>query len=347
MKRVMHRTARRERLRLSLKTFRDMPRILITGAAGFIGQIVTKALLDDESHQLTLVDVVEPPIPRGSKYPENATTIKADLIESSASIIPDGLDTAILLHGVMSSAAEADLELGYRVNVDATRALLFNLAKRCPGVRVIYASSEAVYGTPLPKDGVSEATNCTPEMTYGCQKLICETFINDFTRRGMINGFSLRFPTISIRPGKPSPAVSAFLSGIIREPLNGLECRVPLKDRTWRHWMCSPKTLVHNVIVATKLPMDALAPHRRAVNVPGFAVTVQDMMDALEQVGGKDKLALVKEEVVPEMQSLLYSWADDFDNSLGLSLGMRQDTSFLQSCRDYIETMKEEASAMN
>jgi nucleoside-diphosphate-sugar epimerase len=323
-----------------------MPRILVTGAAGFIGQIVSKALLDDETLELTLVDVIEPPIPRGAKYAQNAKTVKADLIESSANIIPDGLDTAILLHGVMSSAAEADLELGYSVNVDATRALLLNLAKKCPGVRVIYASSEAVYGTPVPKKGVSEATVCTPEMTYGCQKLICETLVNDFTRRGMINGFSLRFPTISIRPGKPSPAVSAFLSGIIREPLNGLECRVPLRDRAWRHWMCSPKTLVYNVIVATKFPRDALAPHRRAVNVPGFAVTVQDMLDALEQVGGRDKLDLVKEEVVPEMQSLLYSWADDFDNSLGLSLGMKQDTSFLQSCRDYLETLKdEEASA--
>ncbi|KAH0846861.1 hypothetical protein FOPE_12199 [Fonsecaea pedrosoi] len=322
-----------------------MRQILVTGAAGFIGQIVSKALLDDDSVKLTLVDVIQPPIPVGCKYPHNAMAIQADLIESGASFISPGLETAILLHGVMSSAAEADFELGYRVNVDATRALLLNLAKKVPGVRVIYASSEAVYGTPLPKKGVSEATNCTPEMTYGCQKLICETFINDFTRRGMINGFSLRFPTISIRPGNPSPAVSAFLSGIIREPLNGLECRVPLKDRSWRHWMSSPKTLVYNVMVATKLPRDALAPHRRAVNVPGFAVTMQDMMDALEQVGGKEKLALVKEEPVPEAQSLLYSWADDFDNSLGLSLGMKQDTSFLQSCREYIETLEKEASA--
>jgi nucleoside-diphosphate-sugar epimerase len=322
-----------------------MPHILVTGAAGFIGQIVSKALLDDESLKVTLIDVIEPPVPRGAKYPHNATTVKTDLVASSSSIIPKELDTAILLHGVMSSAAEADLELGYRVNVDATRALLLSLAQQHPGVRVIYASSEAVYGTPVPKRNVSEATNTTPEMSYGCQKLICETFINDFTRRGLINGFSLRFPTISIRPGKPSPAVSAFLSGIIREPLNGLECRVPLRDRAWRHWMCSPKTLVYNVLVATKLQRDALAPHRRAVNVPGFAVTVQDMLDALEQVGGKDKLELVKEEPVEEMQSLLYSWADDFDNSLAISLGMKQDSSFLQSCRDYIDTLREDETA--
>ncbi|KIW93896.1 uncharacterized protein Z519_05211 [Cladophialophora bantiana CBS 173.52] len=316
-------------------------RILISGAAGFLGQIVSKALLEDESHELILADIIEPPVPRGAKHPRRATSVKVDLVESSASIIPDHLDAAILLHGIMSSAAEADFELGYRVNVDATRSILLSLAKKCPGVRVIYASSEAVYGTPVPKKNVTEADIPTPEMSYGCQKVICETLINDFTRRGMINGFSLRFPTISVRPGKPSPAVSAFLSGIIREPLNGQTCTVPLKDRAWRHWMCSPKTLVYNVLVALQLPRDALAPHRRAVNVPGFAVTVQDMLDALEEVGGKDKLAFVREEEVPELRSVLYSWADDFDNSLGLSLGMKQDTSFVQSVRDYVETMKE------
>lgn len=315
-------------------------RILITGAAGFIGQIVSKELLSDESNELVLTDVIKPSIPHGSKFPSHAKTIQADLIETPATIIQEGLDAAILLHGVMSSAAEADFELGYRVNVDATRSVLFNLAKICPGVLVIYASSEAVYGSPVPKSGVTEADIPTPEMSYGCQKVICETLINDLTRRKMINGFSLRFPTISIRPGAPSAAISAFLSGIIREPLNGEFCIVPLKDRSWRHWMCSPKTLVYNILVTLKLPRDTLPPHRRAVNVPGFAVTVEEMLEALEHVGGKEKLALVREEEVPELKSTLYSWADDFDNSLGLSLGMKQDKSFLQSVLDYIETLE-------
>lgn len=314
-------------------------RILITGAAGFIGQIVTKELLNDPSNELVLVDVIEPRIPPGSKNAQNAKAVKADLIEESASIVDKDLEAAILLHGVMSSAAEADLELGYRVNVDATRSLLFALAKARPGIRVIYASSEAVYGTPVPKNSVTESDPTTPEMSYGCQKIICEAIINDLTRRKMINGFSLRFPTISVRPGVPSAAISAFLSGIIREPLNGQMCIVPLKDRNWRHWMCSPKTLVYNIIVTLKLDRDALPSHRRAVNVPGFAVTVQDMLDALEVVGGKDKLAFVREEDIPDLKSTLYSWADDFDNSLGLSLGMRQDHSFVQSVQDYKETL--------
>jgi nucleoside-diphosphate-sugar epimerase len=317
-------------------------RILITGAAGFIGQFVSKELLNDDSNELILTDIIEPPIPSGSRNVHNARSIKADLVQESATIVQQGLDAAILLHGVMSSAAEANFELGYQINVDATRSLLLNLARVSPGVRVIYASSEAVYGSPVPKSGVTEADIATPEMSYGCQKVICETFINDLTRRRMINGFSLRFPTISVRPGAPSPAISAFLSGIIREPLNGQVCTIPLKDRAWRHWMCSPKTLVYNIVVALKLPPDALPPHRRAVNAPGFAVTIQEMMDALEKVGGKDKLAFIREEEVPSLKSTLYSWADDFDNSLGLSLGMKQDNSFLQSVIDYTGTLKNE-----
>ncbi|KAK5633673.1 hypothetical protein RRF57_009387 [Xylaria bambusicola] len=145
--------------------------------------------------------------------------IKADLGESAASVVERWLDAAILLHGVMSSGAEANFELGYRINVDATRSLLNALAAICPKVLVLYASSEAVYGNPVPKRGVTEADISTPELSYGCQKIICETFINDYTRRGLINGFSFWFPTISIRPGKLSAAVTSFLSGIIREPL--------------------------------------------------------------------------------------------------------------------------------
>jgi nucleoside-diphosphate-sugar epimerase len=104
--------------------------------------------------------------------------------------------------------------------------------------------------------------------------------------------------------------------------------------------MSSPKTLVHNILVALTLPHDALPSHQRAINMPGFAVTVQDMLDALEEVGGKDKLAFVREEDVPSLKSTLYSWADDFDNSLALSLGMKQDTSFVHSVRDYMRTLE-------
>jgi nucleoside-diphosphate-sugar epimerase len=313
-------------------------RILVTGASGFIGQITSQELLKDTTHYLILTDVVEPNLPDGTKLSSNANFVKGDLLEVADEIVAKDLDAAILLHGVMSSAAEADFDLGYRANVEMTWALLNKIAKKAPGIRVIYASSEAVYGRPVPKFGVTENHIPAPENSYGHQKVICETLINDYTRRGLIDGLSLRFPTISVRPGKPSPAVTSFLSGIIREPLAGQLCKLPLKERSWKHWVCSPKTLVYNIIVALSVPKDVLPSHRRSVNVPGFAVTIQNMLDALEEVGGKDKLKFVQEEHIEDLQPLLHSWADDFDNSLGLSLGMKQDHSFVQSVRDYVET---------
>lgn len=315
--------------------------ILITGAAGFIGQIVAEELLQDASNFLILTDIVKPPIPLGARYPGNAQAIKADLVNEAGTIAEHRIDTALLFHGIMSSGAEADFDLGYRVNVDSTRTLLFALIETNPGLRIIYASSGAVYGQPCPKVGVNEDTIPNPQSSYGCQKIICETYINDLTRRGKINGFTLRFPTISVRAGAPTAAASSFLSGIIREPLNGEVCILPLRDRGWKHWMCSPRTMVRNVIVAMSLERDALPTHRRAVNVPGFAVTVQEMLDALAEVGGKDKLDLVKEEVDEKLKPLLYSWPHDFDNSLGLKLGMKQDSSFVQSVKDYAEGLKE------
>lgn len=325
---------------LAIQTAQAIMRILITGASGFIGQIVSKELAKSETNELILTDVVEPQAPQGIKSPQQCTCIKADLVDDVQAVVDKRLDAVIILHGIMSSGAEKDLHLGYRVNVDATRSLLDALATTCPGVRTIYASSEAVYGRPLPAKGVNESTVTTPEMSYGCQKIICEAIINDYTRRGLLSGYSLRFPTVSIRPGKPTAAVTSFLSGIIREPMNGEICVLPLADRQWKHWMCSPRTLVQNICIALKLAPDALPSHRRAINIPGFAVTVQDMLDALEQVGGKEKLELVREEPRPDLQSILYSWADDYDNSLALSLGMVRDTSFVQSVQDFMQTTK-------
>lgn len=316
-----------------------MPRILITGAGGFIGQILAKELLKIESNQLILTDIFEPPIPSGATYSENVKSIKADLFSDAASVVDKDLDAVFIFHGIMSSGSEANFELGYRVNVDSTRALLENLRKTAPGVRVIYASSEAVYGRPFPKQ-ITEDILPTPESSYGVQKMICEGLINDYTRRGFINGFSLRFPTISVRPGAPTAAASSFISGIVREPFAGKECVVPLTDRSWAHWMCSPKTLVYNLQVALTLEPDSLPLHRRSINVPGFAVTVQSMMDALSEVGGSDLLKFVKEEDDEFLKPILYSWPDDYDNKLAIGLGMKQDETFVRSVLDYKESLE-------
>jgi nucleoside-diphosphate-sugar epimerase len=133
-----------------------------------------------------------------------------------------------------------------KVNFDATKTLLETLRKSCPGVRVIYASSGAIYGGAVSQP-IRESTRPTPESSYGAEKMMCEYLINDYTRRRFVNGLILRFPTVSVRPGKPTAAASSFLSGIIREPMNRQECVIPVEDRSFRHWLCSPRVLVQNL----------------------------------------------------------------------------------------------------
>ncbi|GAM39325.1 hypothetical protein TCE0_034f10785 [Talaromyces pinophilus] len=317
--------------------------ILITGAAGFIGQLLAKEFLNDPARKVILVDIIDPPVPAGVKYPQNAKTIKIDLVDGDIeSLVTEfAPDAVYAFHGIMSSGSEANFELGMKANVDATRSLLEALRKKAPpGVRFIYSSSQAVYGQPLPKV-VTDDVIPTPESSYGAAKIICETLVNDYTRRGFITGFTLRFPTISVRPGKPTAAASSFLSGMIREPLNGQEAIIPLEDRSFESWLCSPQTLVRNLIITLGLPADCVPPHIRQINVPGICVTIQDMMDALEKVGGKDKLTLLKEQEDPVIKRIVHSWPTRFDNSQAIKLGFHRDESFEQAVRDFKESLEQ------
>lgn len=328
-----------------------MPKILITGAAGFIGQLLAERLLREPQNTVILTDIIKPPIPPTALHASNARAIQADLCDASSlsSLISstEGLDAVYVFHGIMSSGSEANFELGMKVNLTATAALLeaLRLAYKSKSegdklLRVIYASSQAVYGQPLP-EVINESTLATPEGSYGTQKLICEALINDYTRKGFIDGFALRFPTISVRPGKPTQAASSFISGLIREPLNGIECIIPLKDRGFVSWVCSPKTLAENLVRALMVdPKNGLASHKRVVNMPGIGVTVQDMMDSLAKVAGKEKLELLKEETDVDMERILRSWGTNFDNSLAYKLGFQADESFEKAVRDYQESLK-------
>ena len=313
-------------------------RILITGAAGFIGQLVAKKLLDDEkaAHSLVLTDIIEPPIPSDARS-LRAQAIKADLCTESDAVVTKDIEAVYVFHGIMSSGAEADFELGMKANFDATRALLESIRKTCPGARVIYASSQAVYNNSVTLP-VTESQMPTPETSYGAEKMMCEYLITEYTRRGFIDGISLRFPTVSVRPGKPTAAASSFISGMIREPMNGIKCVIPLEDKQWRHWLCSPRILVQNLVyAATDFDINRLAKFDRCLNFPGIGVSVQDMMDSLAKVGGSDKLDLLEMKDEPTCKKILYSWPAEFDNTKALDLGFVRDTGFDQIVRDYVE----------
>ncbi|CAH0047147.1 unnamed protein product [Clonostachys solani] len=315
-------------------------KILITGASGFVGQNLVQHLLDDESGQYSLVltDIVLPTVPKGVKWPDKAKCIQADLFSDAAAVVYEDIDAVYMFHGIMSSAAEADFDLGMRVNVDSTRSLLEVLRKTRPGVKVIYTSAGAVHGGKI-TEPVTEGARTTPQSSYGCEKMICEYLINEYHRRGFINALVFRLPSISVRAGKPTAAASSFISGIIREPMQGLPCVVPIKDRQFKHTICTPRTLAYNLIYALSIPRDALPDYDRVVNMPGLLVTVQDLLDSLVRVGGEDKLQYITEVEDPKVKAILYSWATAFDPSKGLKLGLKIDQSFDDAVRDFKDTL--------
>ncbi|KAJ6780418.1 hypothetical protein PWT90_02305 [Aphanocladium album] len=319
-------------------------KVLITGASGFVGQVLAESLLS-HNHTVILTDINLPPIPGGGSHP-NAVAIQADLCAESPTdpftplLAPD-LDAIYVLHGIMSSGAEADLDLGYRVNLYSTLRLLDAVRATCARtVRVIYASSCAAYGAPLPPLP-SESTLPTPEGSYGTQKLMVELLLNDYHRRGLVTAFSVRLPSITVRAGAPTQAASSWMSGIVREPLQGKESVLPVLDDDFRCWVCSPRTLVRNLERCLVLPRDCMEPHIRSVLLPGVTVTVGEMLAALRKVGGDEAVDLVRRErASDEVNRLFESWPVGFDVTRALGIGFEPAGTFLEAVEDFAAGLK-------
>lgn len=316
--------------------------VIVTGAGGLIGPMLSKRLLD-EGYRVVMTDIIEPVILEGVKNPENATTLKGDICDPA--FIKKLVETAqplhavFIFHGIMSAGSEANFDLSMKVNVESVRNLLLVLRQSNPGVRVVYSSSQAVYGQPLPPV-VTDAVTPTPEGTYGAHKLSTEIIINDMHRKGFIDGFIVRFPTLVVRPGKPSNAASSFLSGMIREPMNGQVCVLPLKDRSFRSYICSPSGVIENLVRVLNMDSTALPKHIRHINFPGVAATVQELMDSLAKIGGEDKLKLLREEPNADLERILRSWAQDFDPSTPDRLGLVRDKNTEDLVREYVDSLK-------
>ncbi|KAK0737324.1 hypothetical protein B0T21DRAFT_410777 [Apiosordaria backusii] len=307
----------------------EVKNIIITGASGLVGPLLASRLLNSPEYRLFLTDLYPPILPQNVTYPENATPIQGDI--TSPAFITSLLEAAqplhavFLFHGIMSAASEANYDLSLKVNVDSVRLLADQLRATNPSCRVIYASSQAVFGQPLPPGKITDDVLPTPESTYGCHKLMTETYLTSLHRKGYLDVFIARFPTISVRPGKPTAAASSFLSGIIREPMAGQECIVPIQDRDFKSFLASPKTIAENLIRTLKLKSDVLPMHKRVIQFPGVSVSIQEMMDALAKYGGEGKLRLVKEVQDENLERILRSWPTDFDLSTAEKLGLVVD----------------------
>lgn len=238
----------------------------------------------------------------------------------------------------MSGAAEANLELGLKVNIDSMRYItdVLRTQQRSTPVRVIFPSSLAVFGPAKENEVVTENTMPNPQSSYGTEKAIVEMLLNDLSRRGLIDARILRLPTIIVRPGKPTGAASSFCSGIIREPLNGEISILPVR-RNLKLWVCSARTVVRNLVAAKDIPGEKFAGRSRILNLPGRTVTVEEMLEGLRKVGGQKAVDLVQERYDEKVAGIVGSWPAVFDTERAEELGFWGDGTLERTFGEYVE----------
>lgn len=319
--------------------------VLITGGAGFLGKALAARLLqrgqlsaangrDEPIDEITLTDMV-----RAEGFDDRRVTqVVGDVADRPLLERVITPETAAIFHlaAVVSGQAEADFDLGMRVNLDGTRVLLEVCRAAGHRPRVVFASSVAVYGGALP-EVVLESTPLTPQTSYGTQKAIAELLVADYTRKGFVDGRALRLPTVTVRPGKPNAAASSFASGIIREPVNGEESVCPV-ERSTRMWVISPDSAVGGLIYAHDLQAERLG-FQRSISLPGLSVTVGEMAAALERVAGAEAAARIRWQPDPRITRLVDTWPGTLDASRARELGFPHDESFDAIVRAYVESL--------
>ncbi len=316
-------------------------KVLITGGGGFIGYRLALALLKRGTladgageqvpiSQITLLDIGFPP-----QTDPRLKCVTGDLTDKALLESLLGTDTGSVFHlaSVVSGGAEADFDLGYKVNLDGARALLETCRKQARAPRFVFASSVAAFGGDLPKV-LDDSTTPNPQTSYGAQKVCCEYLTTDYSRKGFIDGRSLRLPTISVRAGKPNLAASSFASGIIREPLAGVVSPCPVTPDT-AVWLLSPGKVVEAFIHAHELPSSAWGTNR-VLNLPGITSSVKEMVDALRKIAGDEVADRVEWQPDARIQAIVNSWPVRFTNERALKMGFVADPSVETIIRDYI-----------
>lgn len=314
--------------------------ILILGAAGMVGRKLAEALLDTgrlgegEIARLTLFDVV--PSDLQSRGAVAVETRAGDISDPATvqALVAQRPDVIFHLAAIVSGEAEADFDKGYRINLDGTR-LLFEAIRAQPDYRprVVYTSSIAVFGAPF-AEPITDDFVPAPMTSYGTQKLIGELLLNDYTRRGIFDGIGIRLPTIVVRPGKPNKAASGFFSGIIREPLAGVEAVLPVEDDV-RHWVASPAAATGFLLHAATMDLAPLGA-RRCLTMPGLSISVAEMIAALREVAGEDVAALIRREPDATIRGIVAGWPRDFAPDRALAAGFTADASFQDIIRAHI-----------
>ncbi len=318
--------------------------LIITGAAGFLGKKLAKALLDrgylvgsdgrkSEISSLTLLDIAEPD---GLPPDERIQVHTGDISDPSvaADLIDSETDGVFHLAAVVSADAEDNFDLGMRVNVEGTRNILEACREQEHAPRLVFASSLAVFGGELPPV-IDDSFHVTPQNSYGTQKAIGELLVQDYTRRGFVEGRTLRLPTVVIRPGKPNRAASTFASSILRDTLQGTTAVCPVETDA-RMYIASPRRIVDGFIHGFELSPEVVGTVTSFM-LPGISVTVGDMVASLEKFGGEEAVNRIEWKPNERIKSIVLGWPGDFNPQRAQKLGFKPDESMDSIVQAFLE----------
>ena len=319
-------------------------KILITGGGGFLGFRLAGTLLARGrlgGAPISVITLLDGAFPSGLKEldKEKVKAVTGDVsnADTIAGVCTPDTDAVFHLAAVVSGAAEADFDLGMRVNLKGTELLLEQMRRCARPPRMVYTSSVAAFGGDLP-EVLDDTTIANPQTSYGTQKVIGEYLVTDYSRKGYIDGRSLRLPTIVVRAGKPNAAASSFASGIIREPLNGVVSECPVAPETGV-WLLSPGRVVEAFIHAWELPAEAWG-SRRWLNLPGITASVAEMVEAMRRVAGDAAAKRVVYKADARIQAIVKTWPARFRTPRALELGFKPDPDVESVIRAYIADEK-------
>ena len=315
-------------------------KVLILGGAGMVGRNLALRLVADGAlggqpvEELTLFDVVPADVQGSGRTRVVAKTGDISDRATVDALVAERPEVIFHLAAIVSGEAEADFDKGYRINLDGTRHLfeaIRALGDHHP--RVVYTSSIAVFGAPFP-EAIGDDFITAPMTSYGAQKMIGELLLNDYSRRGIFDGVGIRLPTIVVRPGKPNKAASGFFSGIIREPLAGMDALLPVDDDVM-HWVASPASATGFLLHAATMDTAPLGA-RRCLTMPGLAITVGEMVAALGEVAGPEAVARIRREPDQTIRGIVAGWPRNFDAARAAEFGFTADASFQDIIRAHI-----------
>lgn len=312
--------------------------IMIIGGGGFLGQKLARSLAnsgrlrDTQITGLTLADLAAP---RAMDAPFPVSLVACDISDPAAvsGLLDTKPDVVFLLAAVVSAHAEADFDAGLSANLHGPMNVFAAIRALGTAPIVVFTSSLAVFGGDVP-DPIQDWTIPNPQTSYGSQKAMGELLLNDYSRRGFLQGRGVRLPTISVRPGKPNRAASSFMSGIIREPLQGQPANCPV-DPDFMHYYLSPKKCVENLIRVAELDQAQLGQQVNMI-MPGRMWSVQQVIDAMTAVAGPEPATRITWEKQPDIARIVQGWRFDYRPEKALALGLEADRSFEDNVRYFM-----------